>query len=104
MLSGHCGGEGRVTGSHRIRLSDRSLHSDHPKKENYIVYLGQSRLNSDTREEMQFEVEKLILHEDYSAESLAHHNDIGEWKTLICSMMIAGGKGIWRHLSGKLGL
>ncbi|XP_055392268.1 urokinase-type plasminogen activator isoform X1 [Bubalus kerabau] len=53
-----------------------SLHSDHPKKENYIVYLGQSRLNSDTREEMQFEVEKLILHEDYSAESLAHHNDI----------------------------
>lgn len=53
---------------------------------------------------MQFEVEKLILHEDYSAESLAHHNDIGEWKTLICSMMIAGGKGIWRDLSGKLGL
>ncbi|XP_025140579.1 urokinase-type plasminogen activator isoform X3 [Bubalus bubalis] len=57
-----------------------SLHSDHPKKENYIVYLGQSRLNSDTREEMQFEVEKLILHEDYSAESLAHHNDIADYR------------------------
>lgn len=25
---------------------------------------------------MEFEVEKLILHEDYSADSLAHHNDI----------------------------
>lgn len=27
---------------------------------------------------MKFEVEQLILHEDYSADSLAHHNDIGE--------------------------
>ncbi|XP_025706416.1 urokinase-type plasminogen activator [Callorhinus ursinus] len=46
------------------------------KKEDYIVYLGRSKLNSKTRGEMMFEVEKLILHEDYNADSLAHHNDI----------------------------
>lgn len=76
MLPGHCGGEGKLTGSHRVRLSDKSPHSNHPKKEDYIVYLGRSKLNSDTLGEMKFEVEKLILHEDYSADSLAHHNDI----------------------------
>lgn len=104
MLLGHCGREGEVTGPHWIRLSDRSPHSDHPKKEDYIVYLGRSRIKSHTPGEMQFEVEKLILHEDYSADTLAHHNDIGEWKTLICLMMIAGRRGIWRDLSGNLGL
>lgn len=59
-------------------------HSNHPRKENYIVYLGRSKLNSHTPGEMKFEVENLILHEDYSADTLAHHNDIGEWKALIC--------------------
>ncbi|XP_057593112.1 urokinase-type plasminogen activator isoform X2 [Hippopotamus amphibius kiboko] len=56
---------------------------NHQKKEqDYIVYLGQSRLYSDTPThtsssgEMKFEVEKLILHENYSADTLAHHNDI----------------------------
>ncbi|XP_069316181.1 urokinase-type plasminogen activator isoform X1 [Eulemur rufifrons] len=46
------------------------------KEEDYIVYLGRSRLNSETPGEMKFEVEQLILHEDYSADTLAHHNDI----------------------------
>ncbi|XP_008067150.1 urokinase-type plasminogen activator isoform X2 [Carlito syrichta] len=46
------------------------------QKEDYIVYLGRSKLNSNTPGEMKFEVEKLILHEDYSADTLAHHNDI----------------------------
>lgn len=92
MLPGHCGGEGKLTGSHRVRLSDKSPHSNHPKKEDYIVYLGRSKLNSDTLGEMKFEVDKLILHEDYSADSLAHHNDIGEWRTFICPVMIAGGR------------
>lgn len=55
-------------------------HSNNPKKENYVVYLGQSRRNSFTPGEMKFEVEQLILHEGYSADSLAHHNDIGEQK------------------------
>uniref|UniRef100_A0A8D0U9D8 Urokinase-type plasminogen activator n=1 Tax=Sus scrofa TaxID=9823 RepID=A0A8D0U9D8_PIG len=45
-------------------------------KEDYIVYLGRQTLHSSTHGEMKFEVEKLILHEDYSADSLAHHNDI----------------------------
>ncbi|KAM4852562.1 urokinase-type plasminogen activator isoform 2-T2 [Thomomys bottae] len=49
---------------------------NYPKKEDYIVYLGRSTLNSMTPGEMKFEVEQLILHEDYSADSLAHHNDI----------------------------
>lgn len=49
---------------------------NYPKKEDYIVYLGRSRLNSNTQGEMKFEVENLILHEDYSADTLAHHNDI----------------------------
>lgn len=59
-------------------LTSLPSHSNHPKKEDYIVYLGRSKLNSRTPGEMMFEVEKLILHEDYSADSLAHHNDIGE--------------------------
>ncbi|XP_049711732.1 urokinase-type plasminogen activator [Elephas maximus indicus] len=46
------------------------------KAEDYIVYLGRSRLNSNTSGEMKFEVEKLIFHEGYSTETLAHHNDI----------------------------
>ncbi|XP_023060676.1 urokinase-type plasminogen activator isoform X1 [Piliocolobus tephrosceles] len=49
---------------------------NYPKKEDYIVYLGRSKLNSNTRGEMKFEVENLILHENYSADTLAHHNDI----------------------------
>ncbi|XP_015399141.1 urokinase-type plasminogen activator isoform X1 [Neofelis nebulosa] len=49
---------------------------NNPKKEDYIVYLGRSKLNSDTLGQMKFEVENLILHEDYSADTLAHHNDI----------------------------
>ncbi|KAL6036239.1 hypothetical protein STEG23_023975, partial [Scotinomys teguina] len=49
---------------------------NNPKKEDYVVYLGQSRRNSHTPGEMKFEVEELILHEGYSADSLAHHNDI----------------------------
>ncbi|XP_004846370.1 urokinase-type plasminogen activator [Heterocephalus glaber] len=49
---------------------------ENPEKEDYIVYLGRSKLNSDTPEEVKFEVEQLILHENYSAENLAHHNDI----------------------------
>ncbi|XP_058399119.1 urokinase-type plasminogen activator [Diceros bicornis minor] len=49
---------------------------NHPKKEDYTVYLGRSSLNSETPGEMKFEVEKLILHEGYSADTLAHHNDI----------------------------
>lgn len=49
---------------------------NHQKKEDYIVYLGRSKLNSNTPGEMTFVVEKLILHEDYSADTLAHHNDI----------------------------
>nr|XP_006218942.1 urokinase-type plasminogen activator [Vicugna pacos] len=49
---------------------------NHQEKEDYIVYLGRSNLNSRTPGEMKFEVEKLILHEDYSEDTLAHHNDI----------------------------
>lgn len=51
---------------------------NNPVKEDYMVYLGRSRLSltTTTPGEMKFEVEQLILHEDYSAESLAHHNDI----------------------------
>ncbi|XP_047409091.1 urokinase-type plasminogen activator [Sciurus carolinensis] len=49
---------------------------NHQQKQDYIVYLGRSRLNSNTPGEMKFEVEQLILHEDYNADSLAHHNDI----------------------------
>ncbi|XP_006887626.1 PREDICTED: urokinase-type plasminogen activator [Elephantulus edwardii] len=50
---------------------------NHPAKaEDYIVYLGRSHLHSETPGEMKFEVEKLILHKDYSSESLAYHNDI----------------------------
>ncbi|XP_067566579.1 urokinase-type plasminogen activator isoform X1 [Pseudorca crassidens] len=49
---------------------------EYQRKEDYIVYLGRSKLNSITPGEMQFEVQKLILHKDYSADTLAHHNDI----------------------------
>nr|KAF6304198.1 plasminogen activator, urokinase [Myotis myotis] len=34
---------------------------------------------------MKFEVEKLILHEDYSADTLAHHNDIALLKIISIS-------------------
>lgn len=71
-----------MTGFHETRLTGLISHSNHPQKEDYIVYLGRSNLNSKTPGEMKFEVEQLILHENYSADSLAHHNDIGEWKTL----------------------
>ena len=54
---------------------------------------------------MKFEVEKLILREDYSADTLAHHNDIGEWKTLICrDDDSCGSGGLRRDPSVKLGL
>lgn len=59
-------------------LTSLPSHSNYQKKEDYIVYLGRSKLNSKTPGEVMFEVEKLILHEDYNADSLAHHNDIGE--------------------------
>lgn len=65
-------------------LTSLPSHSNSQRKEDYIVYLGRSKRISKTFGEMKFEVEKLILHEDYSADSLAHHNDIGEWKTLFC--------------------
>uniref|UniRef100_A0A8C5LBH0 Urokinase-type plasminogen activator n=1 Tax=Jaculus jaculus TaxID=51337 RepID=A0A8C5LBH0_JACJA len=45
-------------------------------KEDYIVYLGRSKLNSQTPGEMKFEVQQLILHDNYNADNLAHHNDI----------------------------
>lgn len=53
-------------------------HRNQPKKEEYVVYLGQSKRNSYNPGEMKFEVEQLILHEDFSDETLAFHNDIGE--------------------------
>lgn len=59
-------------------LTGLPSHSNYQKKEDYIVYLGRSNLNSITHGEMRFRVEKLILHEDYSADTLAHHNDIGK--------------------------
>lgn len=59
-------------------LTGLPSHSNYQKKEDYIVYLGRSTLNSVTPGEMRFRVEKLILHEDYSADTLAHHNDIGK--------------------------
>lgn len=49
---------------------------DHPKREDYMVYLGRSTLNTKTPGEAKFEVEELILHENYSAITWAHHNDI----------------------------
>lgn len=57
-------------------LSATHCFINYQKKEDYIVYLGRSNLNSVTPGEMRFRVEKLILHEDYSADTLAHHNDI----------------------------
>lgn len=94
-----------MTGSHKIRLTDLPSHSEYQKKEDYIVYLGRSKLNSITPGEMQFEVQKLILHKDYSADTLAHHNDIGEWKTLICrDDDSCGNGGLRRDPRVKLGL
>ncbi|XP_005864720.1 PREDICTED: urokinase-type plasminogen activator isoform X1 [Myotis brandtii] len=58
---------------------------NNPKKQDYIVYLGRSKLNSNTPGEMKFGVEKLILHEDYSADTLAHHNDIALLKIISIS-------------------
>ncbi|KAM7073293.1 urokinase-type plasminogen activator [Molossus nigricans] len=58
---------------------------NHQKKEDYIVYLGRSKLNSNTLGEMKLEVENLILHEDYSADTLAHHNDIALLKIVSTS-------------------
>ncbi|XP_060142566.1 urokinase-type plasminogen activator isoform X2 [Globicephala melas] len=52
---------------------------EYQRKEDYIVYLGRSKLNSITPGEMQFDVQKLILHKDYSADTLAHHNDIADY-------------------------
>ncbi|XP_045437659.1 urokinase-type plasminogen activator [Pipistrellus kuhlii] len=49
---------------------------NHQQKQDYIVYLGRSKLNANTPGEMKFQVQTLILHEDYSADTLAHHNDI----------------------------
>uniref|UniRef100_A0A673USC7 Urokinase-type plasminogen activator n=1 Tax=Suricata suricatta TaxID=37032 RepID=A0A673USC7_SURSU len=60
----------------QLGLGKHNYCSNNPKKEDYIVYLGRSKLNSDTLGQMKFEVEKLILHEYYSADTLAHHNDI----------------------------
>ncbi|XP_038166119.1 urokinase-type plasminogen activator [Arvicola amphibius] len=48
---------------------------NNPKKEEYVVYLGQTKRNAYNPGEMKFEVEQLILHEGYSSDSLAHHND-----------------------------
>lgn len=46
---------------------------------------------------MKFEVEKLILHEDYSADTLAHHNDIGEWKPSCAIMMMTQRGGVQKE-------
>lgn len=73
------GGESKRTSE--MRLTCLVSHSNHPKKEDYVVYLGQSKQNAYTPGEMKFEVEQLIFHDGYSADSLAYHNDIGEQKT-----------------------
>lgn len=70
----------RVTGLCETRLTCFISHSQLPKKENYVVYLGQSKESSYNPGEMKFEVEQLILHEYYREDSLAYHNDIGEQK------------------------
>ncbi|XP_072484219.1 urokinase-type plasminogen activator [Notamacropus eugenii] len=46
------------------------------KKERYFLYLGQSKRNSETLGEIRFEIEKLILHENFSTGDIAFHNDI----------------------------
>ncbi|XP_074088976.1 urokinase-type plasminogen activator isoform X2 [Macrotis lagotis] len=46
------------------------------KGESYFLYLGQSKLKSETHGEMQFEIEKLISHENFSQGKTAYHNDI----------------------------
>lgn len=80
----------------QVFLTSLTSHSNNPKKENYVVYLGRSRINSMTPGEMKFEVKRLILHEGYSADSLAHHHDIGEWKALIYPDNDGWGKSIQR--------
>lgn len=73
--------------------------------EGFLVHLGRSKLNSNSPGETTFKVEKLILHEDYSADTLAHHNDIGEWEILICHHDAAWRKkGSRRNSSGRLRL
>lgn len=69
-----------MTGLRETRLICLISHSHHPKKENYVVYLGQSKRNSYNPGEMKFEVEQLIFHEDFGEESLGYRNDIGEQK------------------------
>ncbi|XP_036591670.1 urokinase-type plasminogen activator [Trichosurus vulpecula] len=44
--------------------------------ESYFLYLGQSKLNSETLGETRFEIEELILHENFSTGAIAYHNDI----------------------------
>ncbi|KAM6184722.1 urokinase-type plasminogen activator [Rhynchocyon petersi] len=57
-------------------LSATHCFINYPNKDEYIVYLGRSWRTSNTPGEMKFEVEELILHKNYNADSLAHHNDI----------------------------
>ncbi|XP_043841240.1 urokinase-type plasminogen activator [Dromiciops gliroides] len=42
----------------------------------YFLYLGQSKRKSETRGEIRFEIEELILHKNFSTGALAYHNDI----------------------------
>ncbi|XP_056675699.1 urokinase-type plasminogen activator [Monodelphis domestica] len=44
--------------------------------ENYVLYLGQSMRKSQTGGDSQFEVEQIILHENFSTGAIAYHNDI----------------------------
>lgn len=81
-------------------LTGLPSHSNYQKKEDYIVYLGRSNLNSVTPGEMRFRVEKLILHEDYSADTLAHHNDIGKWKTFTFCHDDGWGNGLTKRSGG----
>ncbi|XP_027713133.1 urokinase-type plasminogen activator [Vombatus ursinus] len=46
------------------------------KGQSYFLYLGQSKLNSETLGEIRFEIEELILHENFSTGAIAYHNDI----------------------------
>lgn len=62
-----------------------------------MVYLGRSTLNTKTPTEAKFEVEELILHENYSAITWAHHNDIGEWDWVQSRLW----KAFWWELSSR---
>ncbi|XP_051838033.1 urokinase-type plasminogen activator [Antechinus flavipes] len=44
--------------------------------ETYFLYLGQSKRNSEFLGEIPFEIEELILHENFSTGAIAFHNDI----------------------------